>query len=279
MQQIKERYACSPAETGQMNTAQLREAFLVQNLFAEGKANFIYTHYDRMVVGGILPTASEITLANYDALKSDFFLQRRELGIINVGGEGTVIADRTTYTLHKLDCVYLSRGTTEVTFRSADGKHPAKFFLLSAPAHQSYPNTIMKSSESTPAAMGSSETSNERTIYKYIHEDGIKSSQLVMGLTLLKNGSVWNTMPAHTHNRRMEVYLYFDVKEDQRVFHFMGQPQETRHLVVANEEAVISAPWSIHSGCGTANYSFIWGMAGENQSFADMDFVEIKNLK
>jgi len=261
-----------------MNTAQLREAFLIQNLFEEGKASFIYTHYDRMVVGGILPT-SAITLSNYDALKSTFFLERRELGIINVGGEGTITADGTSYTLNKLDCVYLSRGTKEVTFYSDDVTQPAKYFLLSAPAHQSYPNRLMKSSEATPAAMGSAETSNERTIYKYIHEDGIKSCQLVMGLTLLKNGSVWNTMPAHTHNRRVEVYLYFDVKEDQRVLHFMGEPQETRHMVIANEEAVISAPWSIHSGCGTSNYSFIWGMAGENQSFSDMDFVEIKNLK
>lgn len=279
MQQIQERYTCSPAETGKMNTAQLRETFLIQNLFEEGKANFIYTHYDRMMVGGVLPTAPEIALANYDSLKSDFFLERRELGIINVGGDGTVNADGASYTLNKLDCVYLGRGTKNVTFKSADASHPAKFFLLSAPAHQSYPNKLMKSSESTPAAMGSPETSNERTIYKYIHENGLKSCQLVMGLTLLQKGSVWNTMPAHTHNRRMEVYLYFDVKEDQRIFHFMGQPQETRHLVVANEEAVISAPWSIHSGCGTANYSFIWGMAGENQSFADMDFEEIKNLK
>jgi len=276
---MQERFACSPAETGKMNTAQLRDTFLIQNLFELGKAEFVYTHYDRMVVGGVVPTATEITLSNYDALKSAFFLQRRELGIINIGGDGTVTADGTSYTLNKLDCAYIGRGTKEVVFKSADANRPAKFFLLSAPAHESYPVTLMKSNEATPAAMGSPETSNERTIYKYIHEDGIRSCQLVMGLTLLKQGSVWNTMPAHTHNRRMEVYLYFDVKEDQRVFHFMGQPDETRHLVIANEEAVISAPWSIHSGCGTANYSFIWGMAGENQSFADMDFVEIKNLK
>ena len=173
----------------------------------------------------------------------------------------------------------MGKGIQKVDFISNDSNQPAKFFVLSAPAHQSYPSTLMKNAEATPAAMGSSATSNERTIYKYIHEDGIKSCQLVMGLTVLNQGSVWNTMPAHTHNRRMEVYLYFDISEDQKVFHLMGEPQETRHLVLGNNEGAISAPWSIHSGCGTSNYSFIWGMAGENQSFADMDFVEIKNLK
>jgi 4-deoxy-L-threo-5-hexosulose-uronate ketol-isomerase len=201
------------------------------------------------------------------------------MGVINVGGEGIITADGTEHRLQKLDSLYLGRGVKDVCFSSAAAENPAHFFILSAPAHQAYPSTLMKSSEATPVELGSPETANERTIFKYIHEDGIKSCQVVMGLTVLKPGSVWNTMPPHTHNRRMEVYLYFDVKAEHRVFHFMGEPTETRHLVVANHEAVISAPWSIHSGCGTSNYSFIWGMAGENQSFADMDGVAISELQ
>ncbi|HET7897179.1 MAG TPA: 5-dehydro-4-deoxy-D-glucuronate isomerase, partial [Flavisolibacter sp.] len=238
-----------------------------------------YSHHDRMITGAAVPVGSELKLTTYEELKSEFFLERREMGIINIGGDGSVKADGQEYNLSKLDCLYLGRGTKEVSFSSADAKNPARYFILSAPAHHTFINTLMKSSEATPAALGSSETANERTIYKYIHDDGIKSCQLVMGLTILKPGSVWNTMPAHTHNRRMEVYLYFDVKEGQRVFHLMGEPQETRHLVIGNEEAVISAPWSIHSGCGTTNYSFIWGMAGENKAFADMDGVAIGDLR
>jgi 4-deoxy-L-threo-5-hexosulose-uronate ketol-isomerase len=276
---MQERYAGSPLEVKSMKTSQLRENFLIQDLFGNDEINFVYSHYDRMITGGALPVAETISLSTYEQLKSSFFLERREMGIINVGGDGTVAADGTEYRLSKLDCLYLGRGTKDVTFSSADGAQPARFFILSAPAHQAYPSALMKASESTPVELGSQETANERTIYKYIHEDGIKSCQLVMGLTVLKTGSVWNTMPAHTHNRRMEVYLYFDVKEEHRVMHFMGEPTETRHLVVADGEAIISAPWSIHSGCGTTNYSFIWGMAGENQSFADMDAVAIKDLQ
>lgn len=276
---MQERYACSPGEARSMTTEQLREGFLLQQLFANDSVNFVYSHYDRMITGGALPVSKILSLDTYEPLKSSFFLERRELGIINIGGPGLVKADGTEYDLQRLDCLYLGRGTKEVTFESLSADLPAKFFLLSAPAHQTFPTTLMKSSEATPAALGSVETSNERTIYKYIHQDGIKSCQLVMGLTILATGSVWNTMPAHTHNRRMEVYLYFDVKEGQRVFHMMGQPTETRHLVMANEEAVISPPWSIHSGCGTSNYAFIWGMAGENQAFADMDALLIADLK
>jgi 4-deoxy-L-threo-5-hexosulose-uronate ketol-isomerase len=276
---MQERFACSPGETKNMSTAALRETFLVQDLFTEDQASFIYSHYDRMVIGGALPVSGAVSLQNDDALKAEFFLQRREMGIINVGGGGTVTADGTAYDLAKLDCLYLGQGTREISFESKDPQQPARFFMLSAPAHQTYPSQIMKNSEAAPVVLGSAETANERTIYKYIHEDGIKSCQLVMGLTVLNTGSIWNTMPAHTHNRRMEVYLYFDVKEEHRVFHLMGEPAETRHLVVANEEAIISAPWSIHSGCGTASYSFIWGMAGENQAFTDMDGVAIGNLK
>ena len=276
---MEERYACSPVETRNMDTALLRQNFMINGLFQKDQINFTYSHFDRMISGGVMPLSQTVSLPNYEQLKSLFFLERREMGIINIGGEGTITANGETYLLQKLDCLYLGRGTQDVKFSSSIANDPGKFFILSAPAHRTFPNTLMTSKESTPATLGAGSTSNERTIYKYIHLDGIKSCQLVMGLTILKEGSVWNTMPAHTHNRRMEVYLYFDVKEEQCVFHFMGTPQETRHLVMHNETAVISPPWSIHSGCGTSNYSFIWGMAGENQAFSDMDAIDIKHLK
>jgi 4-deoxy-L-threo-5-hexosulose-uronate ketol-isomerase len=276
---MEERFQNSPAEVSRMNTDELRKAFMITDLMQTGKIHFVYSHYDRMLIGGVVPGKEEIVLQNYNQLKANYFLQRREMGIINIGGTGTITADGIEYTLNKLDCLYIGRGTKEVTFRSNNDNQLANFYLLSSNAHHTYENTLMKISEAVTEDLGSAATSNQRTIYKYIHENGIKSCQLVMGLTILKEGNVWNTMPAHTHYRRMEVYLYFDLDEKQRVFHFMGEPQETRHVVMAANEAVISAPWSIHAGCGTSAYSFIWGMAGENQSFADMDFVEIKNLK
>jgi 4-deoxy-L-threo-5-hexosulose-uronate ketol-isomerase len=232
-----------------------------------------------MVLGGVVPLSEAIALANYDALRSEFFLQRRELGIINIGGNGSVTADGETYELAKLSCLYLGRGTKAVSFSSSDERTPAKFFLFSAPAHTTYPNTLYTKEKAAPVTLGSSETSNHRTIYKYIHGEGIQSCQVVMGLTVLKPGSVWNTMPAHTHDRRSEVYCYFDVPANQGVMHFMGQPQETRHLWVQNDQAIISPPWSIHAGSGTSSYSFIWAMAGENQDFTDMDFIELNQLK
>lgn len=274
-----ERHTHHPSSLKEMNTEQMREAFAITDLFKQGEVSFVYSHYDRMIIGGAMAATKEVLLGNYDPLKSEFFLQRREMGIINIGGKGKLKAAGETYAMDKLDCVYLGRGTEQVSFLSDDENSPAKFFILSAPAHATHPNRQMKNADATAAPLGSPATSNERIIYKYIHQDGIASCQLVMGLTILKQGSVWNTMPAHTHNRRMEVYLYFDIAEDQRVFHIMGEPTETRHLVLGDGEAVISAPWSIHSGCGTSNYSFIWGMAGENQSFTDMDFVEIKQLR
>jgi 4-deoxy-L-threo-5-hexosulose-uronate ketol-isomerase len=262
-----------------MSTEELREAFAITNIMQPGTSQFVYTHYDRMIVGGITPAETAVLLSVDEQLKAEYFLERREMGIINIGGSGSVIADDTTYQMDKLDGLYLGLGTKEISFTSNQSSAPAQFFILSAPAHQTYPNTLMKNSEATPVNLGAMQTANERTIYKYIHQDGIKSCQLVMGLTKLKEGSVWNTMPAHTHNRRMEVYLYFDMPQEHRVFHFMGQPQQTRHLLLGAGDAVVSAPWSIHSGCGTTNYSFIWGMAGENQSFTDMDFVEINDLR
>lgn len=275
---MEERYQCSPDEIKRMTTEHLKLNFLVPGVMQKNSINFTYSHYDRMVIGGAVPADTELSLNNSRHLRSEYFLQRREMGVINVGGTGNIEIDGKSYRLSKLDCLYIGRGAREVHFNSAEENEPAHFFILSTPAHTSYSTTYMSGSSATPAELGSAETSNERVIYKYIHEDGIKSCQLVMGLTILKNGSVWNTMPAHTHNRRMEAYFYFDLPGEQRVFHIMGEPQQTRHLVVANHQAIISPPWSIHSGCGTSSYSFIWGMAGENQSFTDMDSIQIKDL-
>lgn len=262
-----------------MNTAQLRQHFLVSSLMQKDVINLTYSHYDRVIAGGAMPVSAELILGTYDTLKAEYFLERRELGIINVGGVGEIVADGNKFSLRKLDCLYLGKETKEVFFASMNAADPAKYYLLSAPAHQSYPAQLMRREDASPSDMGSLQTANNRTIYKYIHADGLKSCQLVMGLTILKEGSVWNTMPAHTHDRRMEAYFYFDVPEGHMVFHFMGQPQETRHLVVSNYDAVLSPPWSIHSGSGTSNYSFIWGMAGENYVYTDMDLVAIKDLR
>lgn len=273
------RYAVSPKETAAMNTAELRANFLMENTMVEDEINFVYTHFDRFIVGGAKPVSKALVLGNYDALKAEYFLERREMGIINVGGDGVVEADGQSYFLRKLDCVYLGKGTQEVVFTSADASDPACFYITSAPAHKEYPSTYLPKEDASPMTIGAQDNANYRTIYKYIHVDGIKSCQLVMGLTILHDGSVWNTMPSHTHDRRMEAYFYFDVKPNQAVFHLMGQPQETRHIVMQNHQAVISAPWSIHAGCGTANYGFIWAMAGENFVYTDMDMVAITDLK
>ena len=272
------RFAHSPEEVKYFTTEQLRERFLVSQLVRADQAELVYSHYDRMIIGGVNPVRKTIALPNHPELRAQYFLERRELGIINVGAAGSVIADGEKFHLDKLDALYLGKGTREVQFNSNDPAQPAAFYLLSAPAHHSYPNRQCSRKEATPVTLGTAATSNERTIYKYIHADGLQSCQLVMGLTVLAPGSVWNSVPPHTHTRRMEVYFYFDVPIDQRIFHFMGQPQETRHIVVANHEAVISAPWSVHFGCGTANYGFIWGMAGENKEFTDMDPAPVPEL-
>jgi len=273
------RFEHSPKEVRGVTTDELRAAFLTAPLMEDDKVRMVYTHYDRVILGGAKPVKQRLTLDTYPDLKADFFLQRREIGIINVGGKGKVYAEGTAYELDKLDCLYAGKGVREVSFTSDHPAHPAMYYLLSAPAHAAHPVQLMKGQDALPANVGAPETSNARTIYKYIHADGIQSSQLVMGLTVLQPGSVWNTMPAHTHTRRMEAYFYFDVPDQQRVFHFMGEPQETRHLLVANGQAVISPPWSIHSGCGTSNYAFIWGMAGENYTYTDMDIVSIPDLR
>ncbi|MBX2920302.1 MAG: 5-dehydro-4-deoxy-D-glucuronate isomerase [Ferruginibacter sp.] len=273
------RFQNSPKETSQMNTQQLRENFLIENLMVAGSIQLTYSHYDRMIVGGAVPTTNPIALPLEEELKANYFLERREMGIINVGGKGTVIADGVNYEIDKLGCVYLGKGTKDVSFSSSDAKAPAIFYLLSAPAHKTYANRKMTKEEAQPVNMGDAVTSNKRTIYKYIHNDGIESCQLVMGLTTLAEGSVWNSVPPHTHTRRMEAYFYFDLDAAHRVMHFMGEPQETRHIVIANNEAVLSAPWSMHFGVGTANYGFIWGMAGENKEFTDMDQKAVAELK
>ena len=273
------RFQSSPREVKGMNTQQLRENFLVQNLMQANQIQLVYSHFDRVIVGGAMPVSNPVLLPNEAELRADYFLERRELGIINVGGAGTVEADGVVYELNKLDALYLGKGTRSVSFSSASADQPAQYFLLSAPAHHTYPNRRMQKNEAAPVHLGEKATSNERTIYKYIHQEGIQSCQLVMGLTVLKEGSVWNSVPPHTHTRRMEVYFYFDLPEAHRVFHLMGEPQETRHIVMANQEAVISPPWSVHCGPGTTNYGFIWAMAGENYTFTDMDPVPIATMQ
>lgn len=273
------RFQNSPKETSHMLTAELRKNFLVENLMQEDKVQLVYSHYDRMIIGGVVPVKQTLKLENHPELRADFFLQRRELGIINVGGDGSVMVDGTKYDLSRLDCLYVGKGAKDISFVSANPASPAYFYCLSTPAHAVHPTVKYAKEQAMTSELGSLETSNKRTIRKYIHAEGIQSCQLVMGLTILETGSVWNTMPSHTHTRRMEAYFYFDVPADQRVIHLMGEPQETRHLIMANHEAVISAPWSIHSGCGTSNYGFIWGMGGENIDYADMDSAPIQDMR
>jgi 4-deoxy-L-threo-5-hexosulose-uronate ketol-isomerase len=268
-----------PEDFVKYNTQQIRERFLLDKLVAPNTINCVYTHYDRMIIGAATPAIAALTLGTYDALKSENFLDRREMGIVNIGSAGSVTVDGEKFDLDKLDCLYVGKGKKEITFSGSDaGEIPAKFIFFSCPAHAEYPVQLMKASAATPAEMGAAETANHRTINKYIHLDGLKSCQLVLGVTNFKQGSIWNTMPPHLHDRRMEAYFYFDLPETQRVIHFMGEPHETRHLFLNNEEGIVSPSWSIHSGVATAAYSFIWAMAGENMSFTDMDPVNIKSL-
>lgn len=274
------RYAASPADSAAYSTDRLREEYVIESLFAADELRCVYSHTDRFITGGALPVNGPVALAVPLAdIGADYFLERREIGVINVGGAGTVTVDGEAWELAPKDCLYVGLGNREVTFASRDGQQPAKFYFNSTPAHKHYPTVKIDIAAAEPVHLGSPAASNERTICKFIHSDGAQSCQLVMGMTLLKPNNMWNTMPCHTHNRRSEVYFYFDMPEDAVVFHLMGEPQETRHLVVRNEQAVISPSWSIHSGVGTSNYTFIWGMAGENQTFADMDMVAMKDLR
>ena len=273
------RFAVSQNETKKMDTGSLRDHFLVQKLMQDDSIQLTYTHYDRMIIGGAKPVSKTLELPNHPELRADYFLERRELGIINVGADGIVNADGKEFLLRKMDCVYLGKGTKKVKFKSKGKTEAACFYLLSSPAHHKYANRMLKKEKADPVTLGSEETANKRTVYKYIHLNGLKSCQLVMGLTILEDGCVWNSVPPHTHTRRMEVYFYFDLPSEQRLFHFMGETNETRHLVMANHEAVISPPWSTHFGCGTSNYGFIWGMAGENLVYTDMDPAPVPTLK
>ncbi|MFH2114999.1 MAG: 5-dehydro-4-deoxy-D-glucuronate isomerase [Spirochaetota bacterium] len=261
-----------------MDTNGLRENFLITDLFASGGISMTYTHIDRMIAGGICPTDKPLLLEAGAELRADYFLQRRELGAINIGGPGRVSVDGKTHDVGPREAVYLSMGVKELVFSSIDPKNPAKYYFNSAPAHRHTESRIITKDQAKRIELGSDGSCNKRTIFQLIHPDILETCQLVMGMTSLATGSVWNTMPCHTHERRMEVYLYLDLPEDGLVFHFMGPPSETRHLVVRNEQAVISPSWSIHSGVGTRNYTFIWGMVGENQTFSDMDQVPMTSL-
>jgi len=261
-----------------MGTQELRDAFLATGLFTLGSLNATFTDLDRLVVGGACPASAPLELPNHKETGRGYFLEQRELGAINIGGAGAVHVDGKTFKADRLDCVYVPAGSKSVAFESASPTAPARFYFLSCPAHLAHPAALMKSADAAPVALGSAATANKRRIFKCIHEGGIQSCQLVMGFTALDEGSVWNSFPPHTHNRRSEVYLYFDLG-DQVLSHFMGEPAATRHLFLHNEQAVLSPSWSIHCGCGTGSYRFIWGMAGENKRFDDMDPVKPLDLR
>jgi 4-deoxy-L-threo-5-hexosulose-uronate ketol-isomerase len=273
------RHPVHPEHMQLFDTEDLREHFLVADLFVPDKPKLIYSFYDRLIVGGICPSSPVLLDIDPVIIGASFLCERRELGLINVGESGTVIADGVDFNLEKGEGLYIGKGTRALEFHSKTQNSPARFYLNSAPAHTSLPAEKITAQEAEAVSLGESMTSNKRTIRKYIHPEGAKSCQLVMGVTTLEPGSVWNTMPVHTHQRRMEAYFYFNMNEDDLVFHLMGKPSETRHLAVRNEQAVLSPSWSIHSGVGTASYSFIWGMAGENQDFGDMDHVPMSRLR
>ncbi len=284
------RTASNPKDVKFYTTDRLREEFLIQNVFVPNDFRLVYSHIDRIITGSAMPIDKTLTLTAGDELRADYFLERREMGVINIGGKGVITIDGKEYTVDFKEGMYIGMGSKDISFKSLDKTTPAKFYFNSTPAHKTYPTVLIKP-EGTPeegvvivkdsnkAELGSLENSNHRTICKYILPGQVESCQLVMGMTKLEPGSVWNTMPCHTHDRRMEVYLYFEVPENDVVFHYMGEPTETRHIVMRNEEAVISPSWSIHSASATHAYTFIWGMAGENQAFDDMDGVAMKDLR
>jgi 4-deoxy-L-threo-5-hexosulose-uronate ketol-isomerase len=277
------RYSASPNDVKRYTTEELRKEFLIENLYEADSVVAVYSHVDRMVTLGCMPVNETVSIdkgidvwANFG---THYFLERREIGIFNIGGAGRITVDGTVYELGYKDCLYITMGAKEVLFSSDDAAKPAKFYMVSAPAHRSFETKLLKIADANKKPLGDAATSNKRTINQFIHPAVLQTCQLSMGMTVLEPGSVWNTMPAHTHERRMEIYMYFEVPEDQVVFHMMGQGQETRHIVMTNEQAVISPSWSIHSGAGTSNYTFIWAMGGENQEFDDMDNIPTENLK
>jgi len=273
------RNSVSPQEAKYFDTSKLREAFLVEDLFKTDEIRLVYSHIDRIIIGGAVPGNKGLALAAGKEIGADSFLERRELGLINIGSAGTVTVDGEKFALDTRDGLYIGRGAKDIEMSSAEKSSPAKFYFLSAPAHADYPTKKVSLDDAKQVHLGERKDSNVRTIYQYIHPAVLESCQLVMGMTILEPENIWNTMPTHTHDRRMEVYMYFNLPEDALVFHYMGEPEETRHVVVRNEQAVINPSWSIHAGAGTTNYTFIWGMVGENQTFTDMDGVPMEQLK
>ena len=277
------RYSCNQRDFKRYTTEEIRREFLIEKLFAPEEVTAVYSHVDRMVTLGVMPVNETVSIDKgidvWHSFGTEYFLERRECGMFNVGGPGRVIVDENVYDLGYKDCLYLTKGARYVAFESGDPKNPAKFYIVSAPAHCSYENRLIKIGDAAKKPWGAMETSNKRVINQFIHPSVLKTCQLSMGMTVLEPGSVWNTMPAHTHERRMEVYFYFEVPNDNVVFHMMGEGQETRHVVMQNEQAVISPSWSIHAGAGTSNYTFIWAMGGENQAFDDMDTIPTTDLR
>lgn len=278
-QTIEQRHATNPVQITSMTQQDLRDTYLIDSVFVSGEIRLTYTHHDRIVLGGAVPAGKRLALVGAPEIRSEYFLEHREVGIINVGDTGTVTADDEEYELVEGGCLYLGCGIRDVGLQDAQDSAGAQFYLFSAPAHTAYPASLVKPGDGTVRELGDQLTSNRRSLTQYIHENGIKSCQIVMGVTRLHPGSMWNTMPAHTHDRRTECYLYFDVPDESRVVHLMGERDETRHIVVGDRQAVISPSWSLHSGVGTAAYSFIWAMAGENQAFDDMDPASITDLR
>lgn len=273
------RYSCNPSDAKQYDTARIRKEFLASELMNSNEINMVYSFNDRLIIGGAVPFSSQLELTAIDILKSKHFLDRRELGIINVGGPGIVIADENTYNLNYKDALYLGMGNKKLYFKSVNQDAPARFYFNSAPAHKKFPDKLVTLADAEVVELGSKENANARKINKLLVNTVVETCQLQMGMTELKTGSVWNTMPPHIHNRRMEAYFYFEIPPDHAICHFMGEPSETRHIWMKNEEAVISPPWSIHSAAGTSNYCFIWGMAGENMDYGDMDAVKLTEIK
>lgn len=273
------QYSPTAAHAKTLTTEELRANFLVSDLFVEGRVTLRVIDLDRAVIGGAVPTNGPLRLESPEALRADFFAQRREIGILNVGGDGSITVDGQTFQLGARDVVYVGRGSRDVSLESANSAKPARFYIISYPAHADYPSALVRATDVTGNEIGTAERANRRRIAKYIHAEGVRSSQLVMGVTVLEPGSVWNTMPAHTHSRRSEIYMYFDLPADAMIVHLVGEPRELRALIVRNQEVALSPGWSVHSGCGTASYSFCWAMGGENQDYADMDPVAVETMR
>ncbi|WP_068087968.1 5-dehydro-4-deoxy-D-glucuronate isomerase [Polycladidibacter stylochi] len=276
---MKVQHLCSPRETKSFDSAELRENYLLDELFTSGEAKMVYTHLDRTIVGTVVPTTDTITLETAKPIGQETFLAQREVGIMNIGGKGRITADGVTYDLNAKDLLYISMGTEQVTLESEKASNPAKFYLISTPAHKAIETRLVRHEDARRVEIGSTDNASKRTLFQYVNPDVAQSCQLSMGMTVIGKGGAWNTWPCHTHDRRTEVYCYWNMEEDTRVFHLMGEPEETRHIMVANEQAVLSPAWSIHSGVGTGSYAFIWSMAGDNKDYNDMDHCDISKMR